>query len=418
MKKAIILLFILIFSTAIVRAESSELLELVHSSKNSGKPILLKVFESDTYDFSFDSISFADKFIEASFYASNSSGQAIVSEYKVEAYPSIILLNSSGHLILPVKKIGSLAEVEKYMEQALKIKHEIKPLAQFDHEYRNNKMSKASLHEYISKRTYSRLDNSELIDKYTQMATVDDLLDRNILMLFFDENTFNIPGVFYGFVEQNSEQIKQILNLSDEQFNLATEKSIEHSFQKSCHNRDEAALRQIIDIRANVFDVGGNREFLYNEYMTRYFHLTYQPLKLASHVREYVNAILKYGERQGDELSERNKHLFSSSLQNDAACDMCASKLRNAAQYVVELMSAKFMLNDALSWSVKAEQLADSDKCEIYETQAYILYKLGKKDEAIERIEKAYNSIPQNNTEQMKSIGLNLVKMKRGEKIY
>jgi tetratricopeptide (TPR) repeat protein len=414
--KKITVLLVFLFSAAIVRAESAELRELVYSAKNSGKPILLKVFDSDMPGSSFDSVSFADRFVEASFYASNSSGQAIVNEYKVEAYPSIILLNSGGHLILPVKKVGSLAEAEEYMEKALKMKHETKPLAQFDHEYRNNKMNKASLYEYIGKRTSSGLDNSELIDKYTQMATAGDLLDRNTLMLFFDENNFNIPGAFCRFVEQNQEQIKQVLKLGDERFNRVAEKSIEYNFQKSCRNMDEAALKQIIDIKASTFHTG-DREILYNEYMARYFHLTYQPLKLVSHVREYVNAVLKYREQQKDESYERNKRLFSPSLQS-AACAVCASKLRNAAQYVVESMSAKFMLDDALSWSVKAEQFADGDKCEIYETQAYILYKLGKRDEAIARIEKAYNSIPQDNIEQKKSIGFNLVKMKRGEKIY
>jgi tetratricopeptide (TPR) repeat protein len=415
MKRATVLIA-LIFSAAFIKAETAELLELVHSAKSKGKPILLKVFNSDP---PFDSVSFADRFIEASFHVSSSSGMAIVNEYRVEAYPSIILLNSSGYLILPVKKVGSLAEIEEYAEKALKMKHETKPLAQFDLEYRNNKMNKTSLYEYIDRRTSSELDNSELIDKYTQMTTSGDLLDRKTLTLFIDRNNFNVPGAFCSFVEQNQEEIKQILKLGDERFNRLAEKSVEYSFRKICANRDESAVKHIIDIKANTFNAG-DREILHNEYMTRYFHLTYQPLKLAGHVREYVNAVLKYRERQEEEFSERNKRLFapSPSLKNSAVRTVCASKLRDAAQYVVEIMSAKSMLNDALSWSVKAEQFADGDKCEIYETQAYILYKLGKRDEALERIEKAYNSIPQDNIEQKKSIGLNLVRMKRGEKIY
>jgi hypothetical protein len=416
MKKAIILI-VFIFSTAIIKTETTELLDLVYSAKSKDKPILLKIFDSDASDFPFDSGSFADRFIEASFYASNSSGLSIIKEYKVEAYPSIILLNSNGYLILPVKKVYSLVEVEEYAEKALKMKHETKPLAQYDLEYRNNKMNKNSLYEYISKRTSLGLENSEFIDKYAQMTTADNLLEKKTLLMFIDENNFNIPGDFCDFVKQNQEEIKQILRLGDERFNRMAEKSVEYNFQKICRNKDESALRHIIDIKTNTFNAG-DKEILHNEYMTRYFHLTCQPLKLAGQVREYVNAVLEYRERQEKEFDERNKLLFSPTFKNSAVRIMCASKLRDAAQYVVEVMSAKSILNDALSWSIKAEQFADEDKREIYETQAYILYKLGKKDEALARIEKAYNSIPQNNIEQRKSTGINLIKMKRGEKIY
>jgi hypothetical protein len=416
MKKALVLLTV-ILSTAIIKAETAELRDLVYSAKNEDKPILLKVFDSDMSGFPFDSGSFADRFIEASFYVSSSSGRAIVNQYKVEAYPSIILLNSNGYLILPVKKVNSFGEVEEYAEKALKMKRETKPLAQYDLEYRNNEMNKHSLYEYIGKRTSSGLDNSEFIDQYAQMATPADLLEKRTLMLFIDENNFNIPGAFCNFVKQNQEEIKQVLKLGDERFNRMAEKSVEYGFQKICRNRDESALQHIIDLKTGTLNAG-DHEILYYEYMTRYFHRTCQPLKLVSQVREYVNVVLEYRERQESELSEKNKLLFSPAFKNSAVRAMCASKLRDAAQYVVEIMSAKSILNDALSWSVKAEQFADNEKSKIYETQAYILYKLGKRDEALERIEKAYNSVHQDNIEQRKSIGLNLVKMKRGEKIY
>ncbi|MDR1593818.1 MAG: hypothetical protein LBS43_04945 [Prevotellaceae bacterium] len=419
MKKTVILI-VFIFLAAVVNAESAELSKLVYSAKSKNKLLLLKVFSSDISSFPFDSTLFDNRFIEASLCASNPSARVIINDYKVESYPSVILLNSNGHLLLPVKKVDNHAEVKAYMEKALKMKHEYdesKPMAQFDLEYRNNKMNKAALYEYIGKRTALALDNSEIIDKYTLSATPDDLLVRETLLLFIDENNFNIPGVFCSFLEQNHEKIRDILRFSDERFYRMTEKSVEYSFRKICANRDEPALSYIIGIKANIFN-GGDREILRNEYLTRYFHSTYQPLKLVNHAREYVNAVLQYKEQQEKELSEKSKRLFSPSLKNSAVGIMCASKLRDAAQYVVETTSAKSALTDALTWSVKAEQLTVDDKYDIYETQAYILYKLGKKVEAITNMEKAYNSIPQNNINQRTNVGVNLIKMKRGEKIY
>jgi tetratricopeptide (TPR) repeat protein len=417
MKKTVALIAF-IFSTVIISAERADLHELFYSAKNKDKLILLKVFESETPDAFSDSTVFSGRFIEASLYASNPSDLAIINEYNVEAYPSIILLNSHGHLVLPVKQSDDDdTEVEEYLEKALRMKHELKPLAQFDLEYRNNKMNKTSLYEYIVKRTSSGLDNSDMIDRYTYLSTPDDLLDKKILLLFINENNFNIPGSFCSFIEVNQEAIMQILKLGDERFYRSIEKSVEYNFQKICQNRDEAGLNYIIDIKADVFN-SGDREILYNEYMTRYFHNTYQPLKLIDYAREYVNSVLKYKEQQEKVVSETNKRLFSPSIKNSAVRTMCASKLRNAAQYVVETMSVKSALTDALSWSIKAEQFAGDDRYDIYETRAYILYKLGRKDEALANMEKAYNTIHQDNIEQKKNVGFNLIKMKRGEKVY
>jgi hypothetical protein len=415
--KKIIASIVFVFLALIIRAEAAELHELLYSAKSKGKFILLKVFNSSESGLPFDSTVLSDRFIEASLYASNPSDVAIINEYRVEAYPSIILLNSHGHLILPVKKVNNLADVEEYMDKALKMKHESKPLAQFDLEYKNNKMNKTSLYEYIDKRTSLGLDNSEMIDKYTRIATPNDLLDKETLLLFIDENNFNIPGPFCDFIEHNQEKIRQILRLGDERFNRLAEKSVEYNFRKICQNKDEAGLSYIVEIKANVFDAG-DREILYNEYMSRYFHDTYQPLKLIDYAREYVNSVIKYKDQQEKTSSEKNKKLFSPPFKNSAVRTMCASKLRNAAQYIVEIMSAKSVLIEALSWCVDAGQLAGDDRCDIHETQAYILYKLGRKDEAFVYMEKAYNAIHQDNIAQKKNIGFNLIKMKRGEKIY
>ncbi|MDR1170105.1 MAG: hypothetical protein LBK97_04635 [Prevotellaceae bacterium] len=416
MKKTIVLI-VFIFSTAIVSAEFGELHRLVYSAKSMDKLILLKVFNSDNSGFPFDSISHIDRFIGASLYASNPSDIAVINEYRVESYPSIILLNSNGHLILPVKKVDSIAGVEAYMEKALRMKHESKPLAQFDLEYLNNKMNKASLYEYIGMRTSLGLNNSEIIDKYTALAAPDDILNMKTLMLFIDENSFNIPGSFCSFMLQYQEEIRQILKLGDERFHRLTEKSVEHSFQEICRNRDEPALTYIIDIKANTFNAG-DRDILRSEYLTRYFYITRQPLKLVNHAREYVNAVLQYKEHQEKDFRERNKRLFCPPFGNSAVQAMCASRLRDAAQYVVEMTSAKSFLNDALSWTVMAEQMADGDRYSIYETHAYIVYKLGKRDEAIANMEKAYSAIPRDDMEQKTNIGFNLIKMKRGEKVY
>jgi hypothetical protein len=415
--KTTLALITFVFSTLIINAERAELHELVYSAKSNDKLVLLKVFNSSVASAFLDSTTFSDRFVEASLYASNFSDRAIIDEYNIEVYPSIILLNSYGNLILPVKHVSNYTEVEEYMGKALKMKHEYKPLAQLDLDYWNNKMNKSSLFEYINKRTSLGLDNSEMIDRYTYLATPNDLLDKKTLLLFIDENSFNIPGSFCNFTLQNQEEIRQILKLADERFYRLTEKSVEYNFQKICQNNDETRLNYIIEFKTNVFS-SFDHSILYNEYMTRYFYSTYQPLKLIDYAREYVNSVLAYKEKQERNSSEANKRLFSPLSASSAVRTMCASKLRDAAQYVVEIMSSKSVLNEALSWCIKAEQFVGDDRYDIYETQAYILYKLGRRNEALTSMENAYNAIHQDNIRQKKNVGFNLIKMKRGEKIY
>lgn len=301
---------------------------------------------------------------------------------------------------------------------AMKVK-EVKPIAQFDLEYQNKKLNKKGLYEYIVKRTLLGLDNSELIDNYAQQATKNELINNSTLKLFLEENNINIPGNFFNFITNNQEEIIYSLKCSDNHFHRLANKSMEHCFNRICSNKDENALENMINIKINSLNLENdeNRDIIYNEYMTRYFHATYQPLKLANHATAYANAICKHKELLEEQAKETSKKLYSPTIINPVSQLSYALKLRNAAQYVVETISSKTMLNNALAWSNTAQQL-DNDNYGIYETQAYILYKLGKKDDAITSMEKAYNLVPMQNIKQKETVGFNLIKMKRGERIY
>jgi hypothetical protein len=418
--KHLLLITTLAFSVGILKANPiAELRDLLYSAKNEGKCILIKVFDTDVatfYDSVFFSNSFSNRFLEKSLYASNPSDIAIINNYKVRTYPSIILLNSNGNLILPVKQINNFTEMANYVEQAYSMKEEY-PIAQMDLDYQNNKMDKNAICEYIRKRTFLGLDNGDIIDNYALSASTDELLRKEILLLFLEQNNINIPGSFCDFLEQNQETIKNILKLSDERFSRLTDKAADHNFLKICKTQNESALNHIINWKIKLLP-SENQDIIYNEYMTRYFYHTYQPLKLADHARACADAIFKHKKAEDEKkFSHRNKSLYTSPLSYSHTYVWYAGKLRNVAQYVVETLSVKSMLNRALAWSIAAEQLSN-EKYDVFETQAYILYKLGKKDEAIDNMEKAYSMIPENNTEQKEAVGVNLIKMKRGEKVY
>jgi len=412
--RSILVLIVFFVSLGNVNATPlNELVEILNSAKLSDKNLLIKVLDKDTPD-PFSTISFPDKFIETTLYASNAPDAEILKNYRVDTYPSIILLNSKGNLILPVKIVNTPEEIEDYVEKALKIKED-KPIAQMDLDYGSNKMGEKDLYEYIVKRSALNLNNANIIDKYSTLATKSEIINKNVLSLFLENNTINVPGLFFSFVENNLEEIKHTLKLSDERFYCLIDNSIEYCFQNVCKNKDEAGLTKIVDAKISAFSAE-SKNLIHHEYLTRYFYSTSQPLKLATQASVYVDALLEHKEQHKNKT--QNRKLYSSTSLIDPVTQIAyAIKLRNAAQYVVETLSSKAMLNNALSWSKTAAELS-SNNCDIYETQAYILYKLGQKENAIERMEKAYSLISKDNVAKIESIGFNLIKMKRGEKIF
>ncbi|MDR0560213.1 MAG: hypothetical protein LBG92_08570 [Prevotellaceae bacterium] len=385
---------------------AEELMNLISSARNNDKCIIIKVFEDRNYETLYNIASLSSDFIETSIYASNPDDGFIIEKYGVKAFPSIVVLNPEGHLLLPAKKISSPAEIEDYAEVALSMKAELNPMAQMDMDYRNNAMDINRLFEYIGKRTDLGLDNSEMIDRYATVAPQKNLMNEKILFLFVERNRVNVPGKFCTFMQENKEQIKIILKLSDERFNHFIDKSIESSFLNVCKNRDEYALPQLVNIKTDFCTE--NRDIIYNEYLTRYFYETRQPLKLLNQANAFVSLITQHRQTH----RKKTTPLYSVTEGN------YASKMVKTAQYVVETLSHKAALNDALNWISIAEQMTHSNIAEIYETRAYILYKLGNRETAIQNIEQAYHLIDHRDTDEKKNLGTILVKMKRGEKVF
>ncbi|MDR2423784.1 MAG: hypothetical protein LBD59_03565 [Prevotellaceae bacterium] len=402
MKFRKIILFVgLILSINTGRAELANVLNL---AKNTGKYIAIKVFETPDINNPLDSACLASHFIEMSVYASNHNETSIVKKYNIRTFPSIVILNSGGQLLLPVKKITCRNDIEDYAAMAVTINTETKPLAQMDLDYYNNSMNSLHLYEYIDRRTAFGLDNSRMIDDYVQLASKQDLLNRKTLTLFIEKNNINIPGEFFSFVQQNRENVESILTLNDMNFQFFINKSLDYNLENICANRDEIALQKIIDTKIQLF--ADDPDIVYNEYTTRYYYATSQPVKLLEQSRVFVDILLQ--NRENDE----NKPLLSLSHVP------YAMHLRNSAQYILETMSHKNILNEALKWTAIAEQMAAGNKHDIYETRACLLYKLGKSEDAIACMEKAFFAVPDDNSIRRTNIGLLLVKMKRKERIY
>jgi hypothetical protein len=183
---------------------------------------------------------------------------------------------------------------------------------------------------------------------------------------------------------------------------------------------NESLLEQLIEIKIQNSAPIDN-EVIKNEYYTRFYHRTKQALKFTVSVSAYINAILNRYQItcSGSKSRAKNCSLpasFTSADEHDVSKDVCALRLRDAAQYVVEISNSKTLLNNALKWSTLSVNMRN---CPLgYETKACILYKLGKGHEAVDNMKKAYTLAAETNTGNLDNMGKRLLKMKRKEKIF
>ena len=94
-----------------------------------------------------------------------------------------------------------------------------------------------------------------------------------------------------------------------------------------------------------------------------------------------------------------------------------SSGLNSAAWTVFELDTDVAVLQDALRWSDRSLQF-DPRNTSFMDTKANILYKLGKKEEAIALEKQAIASFPTRENAQVKELEETVRKMEAGEKTW
>ena len=365
----------------------------------------------------------------------------LISRYNIESYPSYLYIKPDGMLLYMASGALSAADFSLNAQAAIKMRNDIKPIAQWDLEYKSKLYDKQFLYEYIKKCTSLGLDNADAIDKYVTIAQIDEMSKKDVLSLLLEKNKqINAKGAFYTYVSDNRDVIKKVMNYSDKQIDNVLMQSIYSTFNKACETKNEALLEAVIDAEVEMLSATHKTaEIIRNECLTRFYYATKQPVLLSNYVTLYANTILTQKQEisqqyivgknnhqeQTNQSGVNKKALFPSSFSMEKEVkargkeelDVAYSfKLRDAAQYVVEMLSNKRMLNSALVWSQMAIELFDNFSN--YETHAYVLYKLGKRGEAIASMEKACAVVPASEGSIREQVEARLIKMKRGERIW
>lgn len=290
-----------------------------------------------------------------------------------------------------------------------------KQLADYEKEYKNGERGLAFLKGYMGKKREASMPVDDLLDEYVALLPADSL------------HSFQTVKTIYEFAPAlNSKAYLTVISqtpwlLIDSIYNTATfsdrkllnDGIIESSFRIAVQDRDEGLAYKVAQFARNSHtnDISKG-EVAYAKNITRYYYRIGDRQRYFEHAVKLMES--KYMPLTIDSLNAMDDAAFmtqrtfieakpqkpkqgvvSRSFGMVPPSQFISKDLNEHAYHFYELTSDKELLEKALAWSKKSMELSD-DKGKrargpfklgdpnLIDTYAHILYKLGRKDEAIE----------------------------------
>lgn len=358
---------------------------------------------------------FDDNFISIRCNVTTSNGRSLAQKFGIKSSLMSLYVDPNGN-ILHVNN-GSTSSHFVYQEGAdlaLSRKGK-KQLADYDKEYKAGVRSLAFLREYIIKKREASMSIDDLLDEYVALLPADSL------------NNFQAVGAILEFAPSlNSNAYKTIKTQTPQLLidsiyktakpdkrKLLNEGIIENSFRIAVQNRDAELAYKVADFaRDSHGSDRSNGERDYGKYIANYYYRIgnkhsyfehavklmesqYMPLTVDS--LDAMDDAAFRGQQAFFEVirGKREQGVAVRSFAMIPPSQFIARDLNEHAYHFYELTRDKELLEKALVWSNKSLELSDHKGRKAHtpfklgdpnllDTYAHILYKLGRKDEAIE----------------------------------
>jgi tetratricopeptide (TPR) repeat protein len=356
-----------------------------------------------------------DDFVSIRCNVASSNGRSLAQKFGIMSSLLSLYVDPDGNILHVNNGSTSNSYVyEKGAELALSRKGR-KQLSDYDKEYKNGERGITFLKEYIIKKREASMAVDELLDEYVASLPADSL------------NNFQTVKAIYEFAPSlDSKAYKTVVTqtprlLIDSIYNTApfndrkllNDGIIENSIRIAVRNRDENLARTVAAFTRDSH--GGDHskgETAYAKTITRYYYQIRDRQRYFEHAVNLMES--KYMPLTIDSLNAMDDAAFMAqrtfmevkpkkpqqgimvrSFAIAPPSQFIAKDLNEHAYHFYELTSDKDLLEKALAWSKKSMELSD-DKGKrahgpfklgdpnLIDTYAHILYKLGRKDEAVE----------------------------------
>ena len=358
---------------------------------------------------------FDEEFISIRCNVGTTNGRSLAQKFRIMSSLMSLYVDAEGN-ILHVNN-GSTGDSYTYLngaERALDRKGE-KQLPDYEKEYKAGVRAPAFMREYMVKKQESSMAIDDLLDEYVASLPTDSL-----------SNFQTVKGIFEFFPAVNSLAYQTIKtktpkSITDSIFNSAkpqdrkamNEGILENSFRIAVQKRDDEMAQQIAEFAREsqgkdrskgeidsakwmikyYYRIGDTRKYFDNA--VKLVENKYMPLTIDS-LDAMDDAAFKA--QQSFFMSRRGKPeqgITVRSMAISPPSQFIYLELNQHAYQFYELTKDKDLLEKALAWSKRSMDLSNEKRKNAHtpyrlgdpnfiDTYAHILYKLGRKDEAIE----------------------------------
>ncbi|MFP5041241.1 thioredoxin family protein [Parasediminibacterium sp. JCM 36343] len=388
--------------------------EVLAKAKQTEKPIFVDVYTSwcgpckrmakDVFPMAEVGKAYNANFICYTVDAEKGEGMKIASQYEVNSYPTYLFLKADQSLIM--KSMGSMAS-EKFIALTEYVKAELattKPLQVWDKEYAQKKIDSTFLLAYIQERSKLGISNAALFDEYLALLPADSRASKAISEIYKKErNNLKINSLAYENFQTNPLIGYNRLVLG---YGIVSA-AINNSFREAVKTKNEQLLQQVIDENGKLpkTQASKQKEEFYMDYYegtnnmekyissaTMYCETYLMPISTDSIAKQDKINLQKFEATQKPflammkdtalvaELRDYNEHLLRNKNSN---------ALNEAAWGFFEKVTDTKALEDALRWSKRSLDIYLT--AQYIDTYANLLYKLGRKQEAITKETEALN---------------------------
>lgn len=375
-------------------------------------------------------------------------GEGIVLSKKYEVFelPTFLFIRPDGsqfhRMVGSMKADRFIAESKK----ALVKMNDSKPLNIWEQEYEGNKNDPSFLLKYIKKRDSLGLSNPHLFDEYLKLLPGTQRTGPSVIGLYEkEEENLSVISLAYSNLLQNRITFEKAMGPI--RVNYIIEMAIRNSLNEARWNRNENLLSDVITA-FNSFSqdiICLNMKGFYTPFYFKdeIYMEYYKTIKdTANYYRHAVNMgnneLLKITnaqiiQRDKSNIQQFEKAILSGQIDSTLFWEnlkimraLVKNSFKNSVgwrlNYLAETffneVSDKQRLQEALLWSKRAIDLSPGN-VDWINTYANILYKLGKKGEAINKEEEILHRINKGKSPQKYKDKVRIIqKMKAGEKIW
>lgn len=375
---------------------------------------------------------FAQHFISFRIDGSTGLGKELVDKLAVECTPSSVFLDTDENPL--ARYCGTTSFDRAYLEKAEEAiaKNKQRPLASFAQAYAKGDRSSAFMRTYIIRRRETGLSVQELLDDYVTHLPNDSLRSAELLRFIFEQAPIvgtKSDSIFRSNYFRTDSLYKAV------GWNKAVELNnqiVGNSIRKAISEKNSALAQRTAYFRmrtyGNDYKAGSAaRDWV----MMRYYRGTQDTLRYLQLATFYydnqfmtarVDSIQKLDELDSQRRMRGEMTGTTRSANSGSAMSVSFMPYPNTQRYVTALNQAAWdfqgltrdstYLQKALSWSKRSLEYREDGS--LLDTYAHILYRLGRKEEALTWQKKAVSKEKERNSPLVSTLEETLKKMQTG----